>query len=32
MAGSVAYTRKVKNVTWLKARGYTASIMDNNPT
>ena len=32
LAGSVAYTaEEVKNVTWLKARGYTASIMDNNP-
>ena len=32
LAGRVAYTaEEVKNVTWLKARGYTASIMDNNP-
>ena len=32
LAGSVAYSaEEVKNVTWLKARGYTASIMDNNP-
>lgn len=32
LAGSVAYTaEEVKNVTWLKTRGYTASIMDNNP-
>lgn len=32
LAGSAAYTaEEVKNVTWLKARGYTASIMDNNP-
>jgi len=32
LAGSVAYTAEgVKNVTWLKVRGYTASIMDNNP-
>ena len=32
LAGSVAYTaEEVKNVTWLKVRGYTASIMDNNP-
>ena len=32
LAGSVAYpAEEVKNVTWLKARGYTASIMDNNP-
>ena len=32
LAGSVAYSaEEVKNVTWLKTRGYTASIMDNNP-
>ena len=32
LAGSVAYSaEEVKNVTWLKMRGYTASIMDNNP-
>ena len=32
LAGSVAYSaEEVKNVTWLKTRGYTSSIMDNNP-
>ena len=32
LAGCVAYSaEEVKNVTWLKTRGYTASIMDNNP-